>query len=86
MSDSNGGHELEKRNLNVPALFETRLTKTGSMVHHGYTKKKGELREAVIDFAIKIQLLKQNQALVKDWLMSMRLLLKDNSNISIPLP
>ena len=87
------GLELQRYNIDIAALSETRLADTGSIteVGAGYTffwpgKAADERREAGVGFAIRTSLVRHLESLPKginDRLMMLRLPLKGKTNLTL---
>ena len=87
------GLELQRYNIDIAALSETRLADTGSIteVGAGYTffwsgKAADERREAGVGFAIRTSLVRHLESLPKginDRLMMLRLPLKGKANLTL---
>jgi exonuclease III len=87
------GHELQRYNIDIAALSETRLADTGEIteVGAGYTffwsgKTPDERREAGVGFAVRTSLVKNLESLPKgisDRLMVMRLPLKGKTQLTL---
>lgn len=87
------GHELQRYNIDIAALSETRLAGTGEIteVGAGYTffwsgKAPDEPREAGVGLAIRTSLIKNLESLprgISDRLMVMRLPLKGKTHVTL---